>query len=1020
MANSSSRLLLAVGAALVLALALAAWIFLQGERAHTGPAEPIAAPTPDSSEPPKPATQNVVATTEEAGARSNVAGSPAAEAPLPEAYERALSGLVGRIVEPDGTPAPKQQVELLGGILEFLTADIDQLLFHPEDVDIRIEQQKVETDAQGKFHFKKVDPRLYYAIGVNLGRGRSQIRLVDRTPNPGELADLGDIILDAPLTLVGRVLSASGSPIPGARVTASGLPGIIYQAGVGLVEPGIGFVIRESSLGAKLFQPPRFAEKLWDKLPFPSTTTGADGAFRLEGAPSGSLTLLVQSEGHPPLSQNVPASKGPEKNVGDLSLDRGEECDGLVVDELGKPVPNAEVRVCIPSAPSGNRFFFARKPQKADAKGTFRAKGLPGDCVLLAARAPGSATWTLGEPEDLVGDEIKITIPAMRSLVARVTDLDGKPLSAKISVQRNIEGLELFPQIETPLKASVTALEPGAYRVGGLAKGKYRVGARAEGYAIDFQEVEIEGAAEPEVALRLTLEHRIRVTVLGKEAGKVAPLEGAQVFSAPSGNGFERRGFAALGSTRSDREGIALVRCVNEGKAGVVASHPGYATGFAEVTLPETREMSLSLLVGGTIEGRVHDGGKRLDTPKMVLAVMDDPKGDVQSVVGPRSTITDLEGAFRFTHLAPGSYNVLVLPRFLGTNLGKVKEDFFDIFELFNFGGGGGPAKSEAVVEDEQTSKIEIDLQRAGREATANDGRIRGRVTKNGEPLARAMIMASGEEWTRARTAADGTFDLGPMKAGEYQISVMRSGGSDFQQIGSRKVQLRAGAEEILEISVRMGSKVSGRVSSKVKNKPLAGAQVMLSPIHQGADSSTAGGFASTITDARGHFELEELAVGRYRVRATASDHGPASAEIDVTEGGVPPTVDLWLSEAVVVTGKVIFPDAKKRSWAGMQVQPIDGTEMEGDWVQIDIETNSFEIRTLAPGRYRAQLFSSFAGERDSDATDEVTDLDPSRMLPVDFEVPVGGAEDIEIRFAQKPKETPKPAEPGEGAAPIK
>jgi len=116
----------------------------------------------------------------------------------------------------------------------------------------------------------------------------------------------------------------------------------------------------------------------------------------------------------------------------------------------------------------------------------------------------------------------------------------------------------------------------------------------------------------------------------------------------------------------------------------------------------------------------------------------------------------------------------------------------------------------------------------------------------------------------------------------------------------------------------------------------------------------------------------------------------------------------------------VIFPDAKKRSWAGMQVQPIDGTEMEGDWVQIDIETNSFEIRTLAPGRYRAQLFSSFAGERDPGATEDATDFDPSRIRPADFEVPVGGAKGIELRFELKPKETPKPAETGEGAAPIK
>src|SRR5262245_42609568 len=133
------RLLLA---GLILALAAVAIVLLlsQGDakpdpaetRATEKPSETVAAPARAES--------TTAAASSQDGARL---AAKATKDSMPEEYAKALSGLVGRVVEPEGTPAAGVPVELLGGLLEFFALDIDQLLFNPESFDLQISQQKV-------------------------------------------------------------------------------------------------------------------------------------------------------------------------------------------------------------------------------------------------------------------------------------------------------------------------------------------------------------------------------------------------------------------------------------------------------------------------------------------------------------------------------------------------------------------------------------------------------------------------------------------------------------------------------------------------------------------------------------------------------------------------------------------------------------------------------------------------------------------------------------------------------------
>ena len=269
--------------------------------------------------------------------------------------------------------------------------------------------------------------------------------------------------------------------------------------------------------------------------------------------------------------------------------------------------------------------------------------------------------WTVGELSEVAGDPIKIKVPASRSILVRVQDNLGKPLAATIAVQRGLEGLSLFPQIEPPLAAKPETVEPGTYRVRGLKKGNYLAYARAEGYSIGKEKLEVTDGDEPVCTIKLEPEYAMEVTVLGKEDGKPVPLELASVFGVPEKD-MDKLGFMALGSAKTNAQGVARIRALGSGKYGIVATHPAYAMGQLETEIPGPKSATIQLLVGGSVEGQAVRGDQVPEKPMMVVIF---PRGS-KAAQTPRTSVTDLEGKFRFSHLSPGNYRVLITPRFLG------------------------------------------------------------------------------------------------------------------------------------------------------------------------------------------------------------------------------------------------------------------------------------------------------------------------------------------------------------------
>lgn len=908
----------------------------------------------------------------------------AGEPELPEAYARALSGLLGRVVEPDGRPVPGVPVELLGGLIEFFALDIDKILFEPESFDVQITQQKRSTDAEGRFRFEQVDPRGYYLLGINLGKGRPQIRFVDRAPLPGETVDLGDLALDPPLALTGRVVDEGGRGVAGARVRATTIPPIAFQAGIANLQPGTAILVRagQGKNAPRIFwKLPRFTDALFEKLPAPHTTTAPDGSFRLEGAPAGILTLVVDGPTVAPSFQGpIPATKASEKNVGEIAVSRGEDVAIEVVDEQDKPVPRAEVMVGIPSPLAAEFVAFLRKPIACDERGQGTAPHVAARKIVLVARAPDTLDWTVGALAEVTGDPIQIKVPAPRSIVVKVEDKDGKPLEAVIAIQRGIEGLSLFPALEPPFTTKPERLAPGVFRVRGLQRGAYIAYARAPGYAIGKERVEIkpkEMDEEPVCVLRLEPEYAMEVTVLGKEAGQPVPLEQATVFGLPERN-LEKLGFMALGNAKTNAQGVARVGALGQGPYRIIATHPAYATGWVKTEIPGPKASTIQLLAGGTLEGQAVRGGVAPEKPMMVVIAPN--RNEIPQP--PRTTVTDLEGKFRYSHLYPGKYRIVVTPRFLGDSLNQLNP--MEVMRM-----AGENAEQDVEIVDEQTTQAIVDLEKGGRRDRPDDGFLRGTASVNGMPAEGDYVLGVGAEFVRPKAVdAAGSFDLGRVRPGDYTLSLSRRGGPAFgNAVAERRVKVQAGETTFVDFNVRTG-RLRGRVLDEA-NKPISGARVRLA-----ARGSTANlGPPRAVSGDGGAFSIEEVASGSYALTASYEDLVSAEVAAEVPSGGTSSEVVIRLRASASVEGtlEAKVPEGARfamlsflsRRGAG---EP-DGAPVQAD-TSVNLETRTFRARRLPPGSYRVAL-RVFGPDG------------PRGFRAVDLDVAPGSATGVALRFEE-------------------
>jgi len=941
----------------------------------------------------------------------------------PEAYTRALGGLTGRILDSTLAPLPGLKVELMGGnIFDLLPSQEDW--FREEPPDLSFVEAESRTDAEGRFRFEAVDPHGLFLLAIDAGGQRSAYEMAEAIPEPGRVADLGDIVLDPYVTLLGRVVDEAGAPVPDALVRASNLPYEAFGFGLGAARPGCAVGVRMPPATEWLVYPlPPIAHTLLRRLPYHQTRTGEDGSFRLEGVPIGTVTVLVDRDGSVPLVRGpLPTGAEGERTLPDLVLEEGSVLCGQVIDGDEQPVPGAFVSAgtILPFLPVSLLIPGGR----TDAEGRFQIRGLPEQPHALAVRAADATGWKVVDGLEPGLDDPVIQLgPTSSITVTALDDASEVVRHPKVMLQLDTRFSKIFllaPPL--PLSTRRHELDDGSVRISGLSPGAYHVNVLAAGFAAFQQPVELKAGGLP---VEVRLERELTGSVQVVTRGDLEPIEYAlvSVFDVAAGqdNPFD---VAPLLTRRTDHNGIAFLEGLRQGELNVRVFHPSYALGEAPLAAPGPPVL-IELKGGGSLSGFVLRDGQPVSVPHWVIIL---PGAEADLKV-PRLTRTDGTGAYRITHLRAGSYDVMVrdklTPDGSGAGGGVFISDSHRSQEITITTDEG--AQSDASKVDEltrraeitegETTRLDIDILRM--EGDGPRGRLLGSVVLNGRtaPGCRVVARSSGSSKVLRAVSTNqrGIFDLGDVPAGELIVEVSRENDEAAGVLAARRVQVEPSDVSDVEFRIETGW-LEGRVLAAADGRPVTYVRLRLLAAPDN-DEAAAGGSLSTASDETGAFRFESVPAGAWLLAAEREGFARANVGPVLVPGrGRPPPLTLRLDSAVSVTGRIELPpgagaapylfvqfSATESAESAHSAHSKDSFDFRG-FAFVEPESRSFHIDELAPGLYRVSVMGSAA-----------------ELQPVELMVPVQGLKNAILRPevavpAAPPEPMDEPAETGEGS----
>ncbi len=866
----------------------------------------------------------------------------------PASYTAALGGITGRVLEEDGTPVPDLPLEIIAGRpSQFLMPRMEMLEELQADLDL-IAGTAV-TDAEGRFFFEHLDPRILGGLLLDPGGPRTVLRILEMTPSSGAVRDIGDIVLPGTVTMSGRIVDDQRRPVAGVRVRATDLEHTWVSVGILFAEyrEGGAILIHEENLERPiLIDPPGSIDRLTSRLPLPTTQTDADGRFSLQ-VPPGMVTMIADDGRHAANSAGPfpTGAAGGERDVGAITIYDGTTFNGRVVDRDGAGVVDAEVYV-------GNTFSLApvsimRPPTRTDENGNFQMEGMRMESVYVAARAPGDAAHVfLG---DLSPDQKAIIqLPGKTQLKILAVDEFGETVDDVQLFGRALRSDvgEALPSYLKPIHAlgdRTRRDEDGLYVVEGLTPAPWTIQGRSEGRAVTQVEVLLETAEEANVTLTFEPATTLEVTVFGPPAGKGDPVDWARATV------FERGEDFPLVSARTNENGWAELPALADGEYALMVTHPAYAIAWQEFEVPDVDELNVALTPGGSILGTVLDNGEPPRIP--VLVSMQGSNSDALDSEMPRLAITDADGLFSFHQVEPGEVQLEVRDRV--TNISG-----FSFWEAFV-----NSPLAQAQVEVPEEGEVETLLIVGSEYEDMDTARVTGRLRVNGSAVPGWKIRCWGQIRRSATTDAEGNFELGIVASGETQLAVSPPGAgmSRWGGIASRRLELEPDERRFVEINVETGS-VSGWVRSGLNGSRLENARLRLVPVRDEKD----GGFfgtQSTVTTSNGAFLFDMVEQGKYQLRAELEGFASTSSETFELRALQSRTgMELTLSRALSIAGRVVVDGvSEKPQWIFLIAEQTDGSAREN--TRPDQDDMRFEFDSLSPGTYQFQLATDLDDE---------------------------------------------------------
>lgn len=229
---------------------------------------------------------------------------------------------------------------------------------------------------------------------------------------------------------------------------------------------------------------------------------------------------------------------------------------------------------------------------------------------------------------------------------------------------------------------------------------------------------------------------------------------------------------------------------------------------------------------------------------------------------------------------------------------------------------------------------------------------VHGRVTTaDGRPVALAMVR-SGAAWddfamVRTATQASGEFELRDVTPGRTRMSVVVG----TNTVAEQELEVAPGQRLRWDPALLLPGSIAGRVVDAA-HRPLVGWNV---------SARSGDAHFRSVTDERGHFAMEDLAVESYELRvaypaaarnqAYPSDVAAVIRE-NVQPGGVELLIEVPLDSLPTcgVRGFVLDPDGQPAGQARISVGNMEARGVVV--VKVDATTGEFAVGGLVPGPY--------------------------------------------------------------------
>ncbi|MCR9246104.1 MAG: carboxypeptidase-like regulatory domain-containing protein [bacterium] len=884
------------------------------------------------------------------------------------AYQRLLrkasTGYTGRIVTARGEPVPGIGVALIQvAAIAALPRELD--LFASRPVEPKFVLAEAETDGGGRFVLSGVPPRGICALRVafedpdsapaRFRGGQGTHVPVERAPAPGEVVDLGDIVLKVGATIVGRVTDPDG-PVAGATVRAARLPPLPFGAvPIERLRPDGGLIGTPG--GSRTFvEFPAWVTRVHDALPIARTMSQADGSFVLHGVDPGTVVVAATAPSRASkLVQNVAARAGEMTGIGDLFLGYGATTRVRVTDTAGQPVRNARVFVAPMSV--GIPVHIAEPVGTTDGRGIVDVDGLPNGRAMAAAQRPGDAAWHIGDPANAEGT-LRVVIPERHSLTLAIVDENEDPVPQPqlrfVAGDRDHGVLELSlfgARQPTDLSKRLRRLKDGRFRIDELDGGLWTVLVGAAGFASRQEKIDLRSDREFTIVLRRGRQLLVRAIDFEGQ-----PVENATVYlSSRGGSRSERILEIPRPVGRTGEDGTYLVGDLPTAQTRITAEHPEHGQVHREVN-GHPSELELPFAAPGSIAGILTDGG-RPPAPGRWVLVLERRYGKGELSRGampemPQLATPDLEGRFHFEALQPGRWRVTAQDSVgdISTVAGLV-EYSARRKKIYPWN------KAEVLLEGGDHADIQLD---AIVDTAPWDGPgafVRGSVMLNGAPAIGALVVGTSSKPDRrvtSRVEGAGWFELGKVPEGRLQLVVVSAAVADsrlkenmFSHLYSKTFDVVA--DRPIDATIRIETGVAFGFVTDHLGRPVDNCKMRLHD--RGGD-----GRSSALRHARsegGRFVFDQIPAGTYELRADCDQGSALRGGIVIPSGARVGPLDIGLIPNAEFSGQVYVDQRTPPRGTSLLLIPTAG----GPPIRRRLDRDgTFEWDRVPAGQYRAEV----------------------------------------------------------------